>query len=234
MSMIRMKSLAAVPLTVMALSLPGMALAQDSTAADTTAETATDQTGTDTAATAEPVVDENGVIEMSIGAADAPVTIVEYASFTCPHCANWHDQVWSDLKADYIDTGKVKFVLREVYFDRPGLWAGMVARCAGPDRYFGVTDMLFDEQSAWTSGGQPAQIAEGLRKIGLKAGLEPDQLDACLQDGEKAQALVATFESTTQADDISATPTFLINGEKYSNMNYADMKEIIDDELPEN
>ncbi|MEQ3625608.1 MAG: DsbA family protein [Celeribacter sp.] len=232
--MIPIKSLAAVPVTLMALALPGMA--QDSTAtatADTTEQTATDQTTTDTAV-AEPVTDENGVIEMSIGAEDAPVTIVEYASFTCPHCANWHDQVWADLKADYIDSGKVKFVLREVYFDRPGLWAGMVARCAGPVRYFGITDMLFDEQSDWTSGGQPAQIAEGLRKIGLKAGLEPEQLDACLQDGEKAQALVATFESTTQADDISATPTFLINGEKHSNMNYADMKELIDAELPAN
>ena len=84
--------------------------------------------------------------DFALGAEDAPVKMVEYASFTCPHCAAFHDTVFKPLKADYIDTGKVRFEFREVYFDRYGLWAAMVARCGGEMRYFGITDILFQTQ----------------------------------------------------------------------------------------
>src|SRR6056297_2381020 len=94
---------------------------------------------------------------MSIGAEDAPVTIVEYASFTCPHCADFHDGVFQRIKEDYVDTGKVRFEHREVYFDRYGLWASMVARCGGEQRYFGIVDMIYDQQSEWARG-EPVQI----------------------------------------------------------------------------
>ena len=95
------------------------------------------------------------VPDFGIGEADAPVTIVEYASFTCPHCAHFHDDVFKKLKADYIDTGKVQFVYREVYFDRYGLWAAMMARCGGEMRYFGITDMLFDTAEGMGGIGRP-------------------------------------------------------------------------------
>ncbi|MEM8537930.1 MAG: DsbA family protein [Pseudomonadota bacterium] len=172
-------------------------------------------------------VDTSGVVEMTLGEDDAAVTLIEYASFTCPHCRTFHENTFKQLKADYIDTGKVKFVYREVYFDRFGLWAGMVARCAGPDRYFGVVDLIYENQSEWTRG-EPAAIAENLKRIGRLAGVENEQLDACLADGEKAQALNAFFQQNAQADGIQATPSFVINGETHSNMSYTDMKALLD------
>ncbi len=82
------------------------------------------------------------IADMTLGSPDAKVTLMEYASFTCPHCANFHNSVFKGLKTDYIDTGKVHFIYREVFFDRYGLWAAMVARCGGAMKYFGITEIL--------------------------------------------------------------------------------------------
>ena len=176
-------------------------------------------------------VDTSGVLEMSLGNPDADVTVIEYASFTCPHCRNFHETVFGQLKTNYIDTGKINFIYREVYFDRFGLWGGIVARCGGEAKYFGISDLLYKQQSAWLAGGDPAQIAGNLRKIGKTAGLSDDQLDACLNDGENAKALVAVYQKNAKADDINSTPSFLINGKKVSNMNYADFAAALDEEL---
>lgn len=174
------------------------------------------------------------IIEMAQGADDAPVEIVEYASYTCPHCASFHANQYGELKANYIDTGKVRFIYREVYFDRFGLWASMVARCGGEERFFGITDMLYAQQREWLAGGQdPALIADNLRRIGLTAGIDAEQMDACMADGAQAQALVSWYEENAAADDVRGTPSFLINGEKHSNMTYADFAAIIDAELGE-
>ena len=176
---------------------------------------------------------ESTIPDMVQGDPDAKVEIIEYASYTCPHCASFHAGPYKELKKDYIDTGKVKFVYREVYFDRFGLWASMIARCAGPDRFFGVTDIMFQEQSKWTRAGDPAAIIAELRKIGLKAGLDGEKLDACLNDGENAQALVSWYQENAERDNVRSTPSFLINGEPYSNMNYADFSAIIEEKLAE-
>ncbi|RKF14210.1 DsbA family protein [Roseovarius spongiae] len=167
---------------------------------------------------------------MTLGSEDAPVTVTEYASFTCPHCATFHATTFEKLKADYIDTGKVRFVYRDVYFDRPGLWAAMVARC-DPDRFFGVSDMIFDQQRDWLSSGDPVGISEALRKIGRVAGLSNDQLDACLTDQAKAEALYDWFRSNAEADEIDSTPTVIVNGAKQGNLPYDDLKAIIEEEL---
>ncbi|MGX9352792.1 DsbA family protein [Shimia sp. W99] len=171
------------------------------------------------------------VVEMVMGAEDAPITLIEYASFTCPHCASFHENVLKQLKTDYVDTGKVKFVFRDVYFDRFGLWASMVARCGGQERFFGIADLLMKSQSEWSRAGDPVAIADALRKTGRLAGLEDDQLQACLQDEDKAKALIAWYQKNAGADDISGTPTLIINGEKHSNMSYKDLKAILDSKL---
>lgn len=176
---------------------------------------------------------ESEIPDMIQGDADAKVEIIEYASYTCPHCASFHAGPYKDLKKDYIETGKVKFIYREVYFDRFGLWASMIARCAGPDRFFGMTDLLYKEQSLWSRAGDPAAIVAELRKIGLKGGLDNDALDACLEDADNAQALVAWYQENAERDNIRSTPSFLINGEPYSNMNYPDFSAIIDERLAE-
>ena len=187
--------------------------------------------GAANAQTADAEVDTSGIVEMVIGNPESTVEIIEYASFTCPHCATFHAGPFKQLKKEYIDTGKIKFVYREVYFDRFGLWASLVARCGGQAKFFGIADMIYAGQSQWTRAGEPAAIVEELRKIGRLAGMDNDKLEACLQDGEKAQALVAWFQKNSEADDIDSTPSFVINGKKYSNMSYDDMKKIIDEAL---
>jgi protein-disulfide isomerase len=171
------------------------------------------------------------IVDFGIGPQDAKVTVVEYASFTCPHCANFHTGVYPQLKADYIDTGKLRFELREVYFDRYGLWAAMIARCGGEARYFGVTEMIFKAQAEWASQSDPAAVVESLKKIGRTAGMDDAAMDACMQDQATAEAMISHFEANFAADGIEGTPTFLINGVKHSNMSYDKMKEIIDAEL---
>ncbi|KQI70202.1 thiol-disulfide oxidoreductase [Loktanella sp. 3ANDIMAR09] len=175
--------------------------------------------------------DPSAIQDMVMGDADAPIEMIEYASFTCPHCANFHATVWPQLKADYIDTGKVRFIYREVYFDRPGLWASMMARCGGEMRFFGVTAEFYDKQRMWTASGDPATIAADLRTVAKTAGLTDEMLDACMQDAENAQNLVAWYEQNAAADNVRSTPSFIIDGEAYSNMSYDDMKAILDAKL---
>jgi protein-disulfide isomerase len=171
--------------------------------------------------------------DIALGAEDAPVTIYEYASFTCGHCAAFHNDNWAKLKAEYVDTGKVRFIQRDVYFDQVGLWAGMLARCGGDDKYYAVSDMLFDEQQKWLAGGSGDEVAANLRKIGLKAGMTEEQMNACWDDGAKAEQLIATFQKNATDDGIEATPTFIIDGEKVQNQPWEDMKKIIDAKLTE-
>ena len=109
------------------LNAPASGLLVGAAAADETAE-----------------IDVSTIQDMALGAEDAPVTIIEYASYTCPHCATFHAGPYKQLKADYIDTGKVRFIFREVYFDKYGLWASMIARCGGPEKFFGISDLIFD------------------------------------------------------------------------------------------
>lgn len=171
------------------------------------------------------------IADMVMGSPDAPVTVIEYASFTCPHCQNFHATVLGDLKKNYIDTGKVRFIYREVYFDKFGLWAAMVARCGGEMKYFGIADMIYDTQKEWIADGAEQTIADNLRKIGLKAGIAPDALDACMKDNEMAKALVAAYQTNAEADGIDSTPSFVIDGTKYSNMSYDEFAAILDEKL---
>ena len=170
------------------------------------------------------------IAEMSLGNADAAVTVIEYASFTCPHCRSFHETTFDRLKADYIDTGKIHFIYREVYFDRFGLWAGMLARCGDSERYFGFVDALYETQSEWTDG-EPADIAENLRRLGRTAGLTDEDVNACLSDQAKAEAMVAAYQANVDADGINSTPSFIINGESYSNMGYDEFSAILDEAL---
>lgn len=188
----------------------------------------------DGAEAAEEEIDTSSVVEMSLGNPDADVTMIEYASFTCPHCASFHQNQFKKLKTDYIDTDKINFIYRDVYFDRFGLWAGMVARCGGEERFFGIAEMLYEQQRDWIGNGQdPVAIADRLRKIGKVAGLEDEQLEACLTDNQKAKTLVAWYQENAEADDVTSTPTLVINGEQHSNMAYDELKEVLDAALGE-
>ena len=172
-------------------------------------------------------VDTSTILDMVLGDENAPINIIEYASFTCPHCRSFHEGAFKKLKADYIDTGEVRFTYREIYFDRFGLWSSIIARCGGQEKFFAISDMLFTKQAEWTKGS-PAEVAEKLRRIGLTAGLSQDDVQACFSDSEKAQTLVAWFEEKSATDGITSTPSFMINGIKYANMPYDKFKEILE------
>lgn len=171
------------------------------------------------------------VKDMVLGDENAPVTFIEYASYTCPHCANFHKDVFKQLKADYIDTGKVKFVYREVYFDRPGLWAAMLARCAGESRYFGLSGMIYDKQKDWIGDGSSGQIAQNLRTLGKTAGMTDADIDACFANQEMAEGMIALYEANMKEFEIKGTPSFVINGTLHGNQSYDDIKALIEAEL---
>ena len=109
------------------------------------------------------------IMEMIQGDSNAPIEMVEYASFTCPHCAKFHEEVYPKLKINYIDKGLVKFVYREVYFDKYGMWASMIARCAGPDRFFGMTDQIYRKQSDWARAESDIAIVTTVSYTHLRA-----------------------------------------------------------------
>ncbi|NBB98496.1 MAG: thioredoxin domain-containing protein [Alphaproteobacteria bacterium] len=170
-------------------------------------------------------------LDFPLGNADAPVTVVEYSSFTCPHCATFNQGPYEQLKADFIDTGRIQYIKREVYFDRYGLWAGMVARCGGGERYHGIVDMLYEQQRDWAGANDPGQVANNLRAIGRKAGMNDAELNACLEDADKALALTEFYQANAEADEIRATPTFMINGQQYQNMPYDEFARVLDEKL---
>ncbi len=171
------------------------------------------------------------VEDMVLGQTDAPVTVMEYGSYTCPHCARFHAANFSRLKAEYIDSGKVKFVFREVYFDRYGLWAAMVARCGGPARYFGIHSILYDKQQDWAGSDDANAVVANLRQIGKSVGMDDATIDACMKDANMAQAMISAFEANMAADSVEGTPTLFINGAKHGNMDWPALKALIDAEL---
>lgn len=149
--------------------------------------------------------------DMAVGDPNAPVTIIEYSSLTCPHCASFHVNTWPEIKASYVDTGKARLVFREVYFDQYGLWASMIARCGGEGPFFGYIDLFLQRQSEWT---RAENIVAEMQRIGRLGGLPADRMQACLSDEALMNRLVGDFQTHASKDGVQSTPTFIINGEK--------------------
>lgn len=148
-----------------------------------------------------------------LGDPAAPVTMIEYASFTCPHCAAFHTETLPDIKERFVDTGQLKVVFRDFPLDGVALQAGMLARCVPDDQYFNVVDVLFDTQRQWATAEDPRAA---LSRIGQMAGLEQSTIDSCLDDREMADRLVALREAGATQYDISSTPSFVIEGETHA------------------
>jgi len=181
---------------------------------------------------ADPSKVESKYIEMSKGNDNAPVVFVEYASLTCPACAAFHSNVYPQLNKEYIETGKIKFIHREIYFDKAGLWAALTARCSNVvNRYFGMLELLYSEQAIWSRYESSDKIVDALLRISAKSGIEKAKAISCLEDQEKALDLVNEFRIYVDKDAIESTPTFIINGKKYTNRSYDELKKIIHKEL---
>lgn len=166
--------------------------------------------------------------DMALGSAKAPITLVEYSSPTCPHCKEFHEIIYPTLKAEYIDTGKVRFVLRELTTPPAELAAAgfQLARCGGasPDEYFKRLGVLFDQQIAIYQAAQAGQARQPLSQIAKSAGLSESQLDACLRD-ESGYERLKKIEEEADKQGVTGTPTLFVNGEKLPAAAYSSVKE---------
>lgn len=167
--------------------------------------------------------------EKVLGSPDAPVTIIEYASLTCGHCANFHNTTYKEIKKEYIDTGKVRYIFREFPFDPTAAGGFMLARCAPEDKYFSVMDLMFKTQRDWAFTQNPY---EALLKLGKQIGLSESEVNACLTNQKILDGVSEVRDHGAKALKVDSTPTFFINGEKVSGaMPFAEFKKYIDKNL---
>ena len=146
--------------------------------------------------------------DRSLGEATAPVTIIEYSSLTCPHCAVFHEDVLPQIKSAYIDSGKVRLIFRDFPLDPRALAAAMLARCVEPARYFGFIALLFKDQQVWARSEDPVH---DLKLRAQLASLSPQAADACLANQDLAKAIEQSARQANSAHGIDSTPSFLIN-----------------------
>jgi protein-disulfide isomerase len=163
--------------------------------------------------------------DVALGPADAKVTIVEYASLTCSHCAAFHKDTYPALKSRYIDTGKVRFILREFPLDPLATAGFMLARCEGESKYYPITDLLFDQQKNWAFTEKPL---DALRSMMRQAGFSQEKFDACLRDQKLYDAVNAVKNRGMEQFNVDSTPTFFINGQRYpGSMSIDELEKII-------
>lgn len=164
-----------------------------------------------------------------LGSEDAPVTIVEYASMTCGHCANFHKRTYPELKKQYIETGKVKFIFREFPLDPVAAAAFMLARSAPADKYFDIIDTMFENQSTWAFSDNPYN---SLLNFSKQIGFTQESFEEALKNQKLLDAINAVRERGSNEFKVGSTPTFFINGEKHAGaLPFDQMSELIDAEL---
>ena len=153
-----------------------------------------------------------GLPDLAVGPADAKVTIVEYASMTCGHCAHFTTDIWPELKKKYVDTNKVRYIFREFPLDNLAAAASMLARCTGGDKAFPLIEVLFEKQKEWAFGeGNPVPR---LFEIAKQAGFTQESFDKCLTDQKLLDDITGSRTRASDVFGVSATPTFYVNGKK--------------------
>ncbi len=174
--------------------------------------------------------------DLAIGSAKAPLTLVEYASVTCVHCREFHDQVYEQLKTNYIDTGKVRFVFREMLTAPPEVAAAgfQLARCGGatPEQYLNRVGVLFDQQTAVFQALQQGQARQVLLQVARASGLSEEQFQACITDEKGYERIRETAEQADRRYKVTGTPTLVLNGKKLEPdaLSYARLSQILDAE----
>ncbi len=148
--------------------------------------------------------------DRSLGKADAPVVMIEYASATCPHCAEFHETVLPQIKSQYIETGKVRFIFREFPLDQLALGAFMLTRCIPDDKYFATLDLMFQKQKTWAQAKNPA---DELFKVMQMAGMDQAGFEACVKREDLAKAIVESSRKAAKDFAIKGTPAIFVNGQ---------------------
>ncbi|WP_334174880.1 DsbA family protein [Pseudoxanthobacter sp.] len=157
------------------------------------------------------LMDQSVLPDIALGKADAPVTIVEYASMTCSHCAAFHAGTWPALKKDFIETGKVRFIFRAFPLDPVATAATMLMRCAPQDKYYDMVDLFFDNQKDWAFVQDPLS---GLLSMAKQAGFTQMSFEACLSNQKLLDQINTVKETAYKQFGVNATPTFFLNGQK--------------------
>jgi protein-disulfide isomerase len=189
------------------------AAATSSQAASTPAATQTAQAGTPLEIRPDDHV---------LGKADAPVTIIEYGSFTCPHCAHFNNDTLPRIESEFVEKGQVRLVFREFLRNQVDIAASLLVRCAPQESYFKLVDVLFRSQDSWAFGDKPI---DALKQIGRTAGLDPAKVDQCLADQALQQKLIAQTQEAIDQLKVEGTPTFFVNGTAYNNLPFDDYDE---------
>ncbi|MGN7732010.1 MULTISPECIES: DsbA family protein [Sinorhizobium/Ensifer group] len=217
-------STAAAPANTEAKPAAGTEVAQ-STAAPVKVELPSSEGSVDQVKLLEP-----GVLpEMALGEANAPVTIVEYMSMTCPHCAAFHNNTFEAIKTKYIDSGKVRFIVREFPFDPRAAAAFMLARCAPEGQYFPMISMLFKQQQQWAAAQNGRDALLQMSKL---AGFTQESFEACLTNQKLLDDVNSVMQRGAKDFGVQSTPTFFVNGEHYSgDMSVDVMSALIDSKL---
>ncbi|MEI8397248.1 MAG: DsbA family protein [Rhodospirillaceae bacterium] len=157
---------------------------------------------------AAPPDTQAALADRVMGNPDAPVTILDFSSLTCPHCADFHKETLPKLKEKFIDTGKVKLIFRDFPLDRNALHASVLARCADPKRYYGFLDVLFKSQNQW---GRNADPLKSLAQIGALGGVPQADFDACMKNKELSDGLLQHMFEAQKQFNVQSTPTFVLN-----------------------
>lgn len=172
---------------------------------------------------------EEAMAEKSIGSPDAPVTMIEYSSLTCSHCANFHTDTLPGIKKNYVETGKVRIVFKDFPLGNLAMAATMIARCSGQDNYVPMTQALFESQKTWAQSDTPFDAIAGIARL---SGMTIDDVEDCLDNGDLLKALQAVALDANKNLGVESTPTFFIEGLKVpGNLPYADFKDILDKAL---
>lgn len=163
--------------------------------------------------------------DIALGSADAPVTVIEYASFTCPHCAAFHAETWPRLKEMYVQTGKVRFIFRDFPLDEPALRASMLARCAGAGRYYSFVEVIFSQQLNWARSPDPVAALGRLAKLG---GIGEAEFRACMANKPLEEAVLKMRLDGANQYKVNSTPSFVIGGKVHPGaLPFAEIEKLI-------
>ena len=164
--------------------------------------------------------------EIFLGNKDAKIVVIEYASMTCIHCANFHTKVYPKIKENYIDTNKIKFIFRDFPLDKQALFASVLAKCAPKDKYFDFVKLILANQKKWVSNDDA--FMDKLRNIGKLAGLNENKINSCFKDEKLVDNIIRSRSIGEEKYNINSTPSLIINEKKYSAMSYENFEKIIE------
>ena len=164
--------------------------------------------------------------ENFLGDNNAKITIIEYASMTCDHCANFHKNIFPEIYEKYIQTGKVKFIFRDFPLDKQALFAAILANCAPKEKYFDFVKLIFNTTQKWISVED--EFLKKLKNIGKMGGMSNDQIESCFRDENIVYLAINSRSNGEKKFNITSTPSFIINGKKYSSMTFEQFEKVLD------